>query len=150
MIFCRQDKLLLFFLYLRQKRRLILKNDFKTNTQSTKIRRLHSKTTINNHTQTHTHTHTHTLNVSRFSFEWKRENNTHTKSIWDEEFELFVSQKLATSLSTSTRFLRNDHRKRSFFRHQELRIEDFFHNDIIIKKLVIVHDRIRRSRWRDL
>jgi hypothetical protein len=60
-------------------------------------------------------THKFSFHASR-SFERNRKYQL-TRSIRNEKFELFVFQKLVTSFLTSTRYSRNDIRKRSFFKH---------------------------------
>jgi small-conductance mechanosensitive channel len=109
--------------------------------------RLFSQTTffiriLSSSTQTNTHTHTH---VSRFFSNEKRQL---TKSIWNEEFKLFVFQKFATSFSTSIRHLKNDYRKWSFLKRYKLKIKNLFHDITFFNKLVIGHNRIPRNKWR--
>jgi hypothetical protein len=118
--FCQRNKLLFFLFMFMSERMTSSRIDLKRQKSlNWTEERLSSKTTLFicilfSNTQTNTHTHTFTRLALLF---WMREKKQFTKSIWDEEFELFVFQRLVTSFSISTRHLKNDHRKRSFFKH---------------------------------
>jgi hypothetical protein len=118
--FCQRSKLLFLLFMFTSERTINSRIDLKRQKSlNSTEKRLFSQTTLfirillsRTHKQTHTYTHTRLALLF-----WMREKKQFMKSIWNEKFELFVFQKLATSFSTSIRHLKNDHRKKLFFEH---------------------------------